>query len=124
MWWTITGNFGNILPIDWSKSYARKVQLPVLNLNNNLQVNDKCFNLFGIEFIGVIIKFSKQDESSDDLSSEDEAVSNDLDLHTLILSGPNADIEPPTADEVIREIDDMMEVFLKYYSLVWKLEIT
>ncbi|XP_025200159.1 fasciculation and elongation protein zeta-2 [Melanaphis sacchari] len=86
MWWTITGNFGNILPIDWSKSYARKVQLPVLNLNNNIQ-----------------------DESSDDLSSEDEAVSNDLDLHTLILSGPSADIEPPTADEVIREIDDIME---------------
>lgn len=38
MWWTITGNFGNILPIDWSKSYARKAQLPVLNLNNNPQV--------------------------------------------------------------------------------------
>lgn len=86
MWWTITGNFGNILPIDWSKSYARKVQLPVLNLNNNLQ-----------------------DESSDDLSSEDEAVANDLDLHSLILSGPSSDIEPPTADEVIREIDDIME---------------
>jgi len=86
MWWTITGNFGNILPIDWSKSYARKVQLPVLSLNNNLQ-----------------------DESSDDLSSEDEAVANDLDLHTLILSGPNVDVEPPTADEVIREIDDIME---------------
>lgn len=41
MWWTITGNFGNILPIDWSKSYARKVQLPVLSLNNNLQVKKK-----------------------------------------------------------------------------------
>ena len=23
MWWTITGNFGNILPIDWSKTYTR-----------------------------------------------------------------------------------------------------
>lgn len=56
------------------------------------------------------IKFPGQDESSDDLSSEDEAVANDLDLHTLILSGANADIEPPTADEVIREIDDIMEV--------------
>lgn len=51
-----------------------------------------------------------QEDSSDDLSSEDEAVANDLDLHSLILSGPNADIEPPTADEVIREIDDIMEV--------------
>ncbi|XP_050432714.1 fasciculation and elongation protein zeta-2 [Adelges cooleyi] len=86
MWWTITGNFGNILPIDWSKSYARKVHLPVLNLNNN-----------------------PQDDSSDDLSSEDEAVANDLDMHSLILSGPSTDIEPPTADEVIREIDDIME---------------
>ncbi|XP_050541989.1 fasciculation and elongation protein zeta-2 isoform X2 [Daktulosphaira vitifoliae] len=86
MWWTITGNFGNILPIDWSKSYARKVQLPTLNLNNN-----------------------PQDDSSDDLSSEDEAVANDLDMHTLILSGPSGDSEPPTADEVIREIDDIME---------------
>lgn len=44
MWWTITGNFGNILPIDWSKSYARKVQLPVLNLNNNPQVEIKYQN--------------------------------------------------------------------------------
>lgn len=56
------------------------------------------------------IIFPEQDESSDDLSSEDEAVANDLDLHTLILSGPSTDIEPPTADEVIREIDDIMEV--------------
>ncbi|XP_050730439.1 serine/arginine repetitive matrix protein 1-like isoform X2 [Eriocheir sinensis] len=33
MWWTITGNFGNILPIDWSKTYTRQQYLPVLNLN-------------------------------------------------------------------------------------------
>jgi len=33
MWWTITGTFGNILPIDWSKSYARKMHMPALNLN-------------------------------------------------------------------------------------------
>lgn len=33
MWWTITGTFGSILPIDWSKSYARKMHLPSLNLN-------------------------------------------------------------------------------------------
>lgn len=33
MWWTITGNFGNILPIDWSKSCARKLHMPALNLN-------------------------------------------------------------------------------------------
>ena len=32
MWWTITGNFGNLLPIDWSKSYARQLQAKALNL--------------------------------------------------------------------------------------------
>ena len=32
MWWTITGNFGNILPIDWSKSYARQLHTKSLNL--------------------------------------------------------------------------------------------
>ena len=32
MWWTITGNFGNILPIDWSKTYARQLQEQALHL--------------------------------------------------------------------------------------------
>lgn len=32
MWWTITGNFGNVLPIDWSKTYARELQEKSLNL--------------------------------------------------------------------------------------------
>ncbi|XP_014260413.1 fasciculation and elongation protein zeta-2 [Cimex lectularius] len=88
MWWTITGNFGNILPIDWSKSYARKLHMPALNLNEN------------------------KDKMIDDgeLSSEDEAVASDLDMHSLILSGFTQDTEPvKTADEVIREIDDIME---------------
>ncbi|KAM7348026.1 fasciculation and elongation protein Unc-76 isoform 2-T2 [Cochliomyia hominivorax] len=33
MWWTITGNFGNILPIDWSKSYTH-AQTPGDELNS------------------------------------------------------------------------------------------
>jgi len=45
-----------------------------------------------------------------ELSSEDEAVACDLDMHSLILSGLQVDAEPvKTADEVIREIDDMMQ---------------
>ncbi|XP_044729920.1 fasciculation and elongation protein zeta-2 [Chrysoperla carnea] len=91
MWWTITGNFGNILPIDWSKSYARKMQLQALNLTepkDNLSPEDDLLTL----------------------SSEDEAVASDLDMHSMILSGLNQDTEPIiTADEVIREIDDMMQ---------------
>ncbi|XP_044748066.1 fasciculation and elongation protein zeta-2 [Coccinella septempunctata] len=89
MWWTITGNFGNILPIDWSKSYARKLHMPALNLNE---------------------KGSRTPEEDLELSSEDEAVASDLDMHALILNGIHQDTEPlKTADEVIQEIDDMMQ---------------
>uniref|UniRef100_A0AAR5Q2W8 Fasciculation and elongation protein zeta-2 n=1 Tax=Dendroctonus ponderosae TaxID=77166 RepID=A0AAR5Q2W8_DENPD len=88
MWWTITGNFGNILPIDWSKSYARKLQIDSLHLEQQPQ--------------------SPEDDL--DLSSEDEQVANDLDMHALILGGIQQDAEPlKTADEVIQEIDDMMQ---------------
>lgn len=66
MWWTITGNFGNILPIDWSKSFSRQMHLPALRLEKPPVMIDNEFN---------------------DLSSEDEAVANDLDMHALILSG-------------------------------------
>ncbi|XP_063915244.1 fasciculation and elongation protein zeta-2 [Zophobas morio] len=89
MWWTITGNFGNILPIDWSKSYARKLHMPALNLNEK--------------------EVSTPDDDLE-LSSEDEAVASDLDMHALILGGLHQDAEPlKTADEVIQEIDDMMQ---------------
>ncbi|KAE8747375.1 hypothetical protein FOCC_FOCC006017 [Frankliniella occidentalis] len=103
MWWTITGNFGNILPIDWSKSCARKLHVPALNLNEC-----KCRGYCSY-------RDSRQEDADGDadladLSSEDEAVANDLDMHSLILSGLHGDAEPvKTADEVIREIDDMMQ---------------
>ena len=32
VWWTLTGNFGNMMPIDWSKTYTRAHHLPTLNL--------------------------------------------------------------------------------------------
>lgn len=44
MWWTITGNFGNILPIDWSKSYARKLQIDSLHLEQ-VSIFFTCFKL-------------------------------------------------------------------------------
>nr|XP_040218352.2 fasciculation and elongation protein zeta-2 [Anopheles coluzzii] len=91
MWWTITGNFGNILPIDWSKTYARQMHVPALNL-------------------GMRKPGTPDDELLQDLSSEDEAVASDLDMHALILGGLHADNEPiKTADEVIKEIDDIMD---------------
>lgn len=91
MWWTITGNFGNILPIDWSKSYARQMHVPTLNLGE--RPSDK----------------SPEDDIQD-LSSEDEAVANDLDMHALILNGLSTDNEPfKTAEEVMKEIEDIID---------------
>lgn len=51
------------------------------------------------------------DDEIQDLSSEDEAVANDLDLHQLILNGmqPNDNRPIQTAEEVIKEIDDIMD---------------
>ncbi|KAG5680043.1 hypothetical protein PVAND_009574 [Polypedilum vanderplanki] len=50
------------------------------------------------------------DDEIQDLSSEDEAVANDLDLHQLILGGMQHDNGPiQTAEEVIKEIDDIMD---------------
>ncbi|XP_056631986.1 fasciculation and elongation protein zeta-2 isoform X1 [Diorhabda sublineata] len=90
MWWTLTGNFGNILPIDWSKTYARKLQINALHLDQ---------------------QDPQTPEDDLDLSSEDEAVASDLDMHALILGGMNQEADEPlkTAEEVIREIDDMMQ---------------
>ncbi|KAK0171633.1 hypothetical protein PV328_005063 [Microctonus aethiopoides] len=95
MWWTITGTFGNILPIDWSKSYARKMHMPALNLNEAPVA-------------------SMERPELEDLSSEDEAVATDLDMHALILSSSTDASHSPeeplkTAEEVLREIDDIMQ---------------
>lgn len=97
MWWTITGNFGNILPIDWSKSYARQMHMPTLNLGEKRLMKDG--------------DIRTPDDELNDLSSEDEAVANDLDMHALILNGLHTEHDEPikTAEEVIKEIDDIMD---------------
>lgn len=88
-WWTITGNFGNILPIDWSKSYARKLQLPALNLNERA-------------------KSERLDGGLDNGSDDEEELAKDLDLHALILSSLQQ--EPIfTAEQVLEEIDEIMQ---------------
>ncbi|KAI5749528.1 hypothetical protein M8J76_008057 [Diaphorina citri] len=87
MWWTLTGNFGNILPIDWSKSQARKLHVPSLNLKDN-----------------------KKEDDMVELASEDESTANDLDMHNLIISSYNSENEPlKSAEEILKEIDDIMD---------------
>ena len=73
VWWTITGNFGNMMPIDWSKSTARAKQLPTLNLCNPRQSQKKTV-------------FHSSEDLVDGLEDEDDLVAADLDMHSLILS--------------------------------------
>lgn len=71
MWWTITGNYGNILPIDWSRSNARRLHLPALRLAGAALGGDTPVT----------------PHAPSDWGSEDEAVAADLDMHKLILEG-------------------------------------
>ncbi|KAK3873676.1 hypothetical protein Pcinc_021327 [Petrolisthes cinctipes] len=99
MWWTITGNFGNILPIDWSKTYTRQQYLPVLNLNQMKEGGGGG----GEEGEG-----QGEGNGGGGEVEEEEEVAQDLDLHHLILTGLTA--EPvKSAEEVIQEIDDIMQ---------------
>ena len=74
VWWTITGNFGNMMPIDWSKSTARAKQLPTLNLCHPRQNSSKK------------AAFHSSEDLVDGLEDEDDLVAADLDMHSLILS--------------------------------------
>lgn len=123
MWWTITGNFGNILPIDWSKSYTRQMHMPTLNLGqsrtkqqqqqqrNQMQQQQQQQQNQQQQQLNRFDPQTPVDEFND-LASEDEAVANDLDMHALILNGLNGDADDhpiKTVEEVIKEIDDIMD---------------
>lgn len=85
VWWTLTGQFGNILPIDWSKTYTREKMLPALNL---------C---------------SPRPEADLDEDSEDDIVAADLDMHQLISSEQPKQDPIKSAEEVLQEIDDIID---------------
>ncbi|KAI8034292.1 hypothetical protein M5D96_012958 [Drosophila gunungcola] len=126
MWWTITGNFGNILPIDWSKSYTRQMHMPTLNLGQShtkqqqqarnqqqQQLHHQSHQAYpqsngsgSGSGSGSSMGLDAQTPGDElyDLASEDEAVANDLDMHALILNQPIK-----TMEEVIKEIDDIMD---------------
>lgn len=77
VWWTITGNFGNMMPIDWSKSTVRAKQLPTLNLCNPKAAANQQKNK---------ANFQSSEDLVDGLEDEDDLVAADLDMHSLILS--------------------------------------
>ena len=98
VWWTITGNFGNMAPIDWSKSTARAKQLSTLNLSSNQQQREQLRRqqknmrkgaggtaaaATAATSSATAINTSGDD---DDLEDEDDIVAADLDMHSLILT--------------------------------------
>ncbi|KHJ46156.1 FEZ-like protein [Trichuris suis] len=90
IWWTLTGNFGNILPLDWSKSQTRSLQLSALNLLPETKL--------------------KRKGAESGTSEEDEDLPYSMDLHDMIVSSFSpCDALPQTADQVIEEIDEIMQ---------------
>lgn len=116
VWWTITGNFGNMMPIDWSKSTARAKQLPTLNLcapksQSNQSRREAAASFLLPSSSSSSSAFIRSEELVDALEEEDDMVAADLDMHSLILSSnPQEHAEPlKSADEVIKEIDDIID---------------
>ena len=100
MWWTLTGNFGNILPVDWSQSYARKLQLPSLKAKDQNGTIINCLNNKN--------SLNHGDNILGDTTLDEEDLAKDLDLHSLILSSLHQ--EPIfTAEQVLEEIDKIMQ---------------
>lgn len=91
IWWNLTGNFGNVPTVDWTKSKARKLQLPVLNLNKFQGDQSRTKN-------GLLVANCDEDE-----------LSKDLDLHSLIISSLSHEEVVVSVDDVLEEIDDLMQ---------------
>ena len=91
VWWTLTGNFGNMMPIDWSKTYTRANYIPTLNLCAPRQTTP-C-------------------QQQQEFSQEDDLVAADLDMHQLILQSDSMNTSEPikSAEEVLQEIDDIID---------------
>jgi len=71
-------------------------------------------------FIFLSESFRQVTSEVETLSEEDEAVANDLDLHALIVSQNHSELEGEplqSAEDVIKEIDDLMQVSLYPHCL-------
>ncbi|KAL8619868.1 hypothetical protein ACOMHN_025954 [Nucella lapillus] len=88
MWWTITGNYGNILPIDWSKDYTNQ------KINKVLHLRDK-----------------QRDHEYPELYHTEEDLPQDFDMHSLIVATlhPEGEDRVETAEDVIRQIEHMLK---------------
>lgn len=96
LWSALVNNCGNILPIEWTKSRARELQLRGLNLHHPKL--DGTFKISTGNFNDSICEFN---------FDEDE-MAKDLDLHSLVSSTSYPDEPIITAEQVLEEIDQIM----------------
>lgn len=61
IWWTLTGNFGSILPIDWTKSCAKGLQQSLFNLNQSVDCESKDESPKEVDMRSLLIKNLQQE---------------------------------------------------------------
>ncbi|KAL3101222.1 hypothetical protein niasHT_027978 [Heterodera trifolii] len=91
-WWTLTGNYGNLPPIDFDRSQIRRKQLEALNFNSPKEGTP-----------------TDRSVVSDCDSSED---TERIDFHRLATAqthNENGESLPFNADKVIEEIDEILQ---------------
>ncbi|KAF4087995.1 hypothetical protein AMELA_G00077610 [Ameiurus melas] len=85
IWNALTDNYGNVMPVDWNRSRARSLHLPVLNIEDRPRV----------DYVNLDV-------------SDEEEIREQMDMHSIIVSCIND--EPfLTAEQVIEEIEEMMQ---------------
>ncbi|CAD5231995.1 unnamed protein product [Bursaphelenchus xylophilus] len=92
VWWTLTGNYGNILPLDFNKSQIRKREIDVLSLDTPKASDEGA-------------------HCSEEESLDEEDLRHSMDLHQIIPDDNSLTSEhiPVSADQVIEEIDEIMQ---------------
>ena len=99
VWWTITGNFGSMMPIDWSKSTARAKHLPTLNLAKKG---------------GGRPSASTGGGNSGGHDEDDDLVAADLDMHSLILNSNPCENAVSDFENVPKRIAISMDMLLPF----------
>lgn len=100
VWWTLTGNYGNILPLDFNKTQVRRQEVRALGLDEEGRGP------------GAAADDEGAPSSAADSADEEEEVRQALDLHQVMPEHVQLQGEQPplSADQVIEEIDEMMQV--------------
>ncbi|CAI5451706.1 unnamed protein product [Caenorhabditis angaria] len=92
-WWTLTGNFGNIQPLDFATTTICKKMAAALDVDGTGTKNES----------------GRTMDSSDD----EDLLRQQMDVHQIVghhcSTDTGGDTPPQTADQVIEEIDEMLQ---------------